>query len=757
MRPFPNVLNKNSLFVKLLISFLIIIVLLLSFNSFTFYFFKNGIHEEIINSNRLILNKTADNYEKHLALIGRQLTNLYFNERINLLKAGRSEPLIPETVNQASEELKSLVADELLYLDDIMLFFKADSTVLDKDGISSANDMFAKYYVSGDYPLHFWQSQFGQDYYRKVLPASEFHTFFHEANRSPRVQLIPVVVRNRIDDRMYGIALLDAAKLFEAFHFSVDSHFAVLDGEGKPLFDSAGDSRPASLFPSFTGTEGYVQQDRQYYFYKKMPDTGNVYVHSVPNETVAAKIHRISLVLGAILFVSVVASLAISVVLSAKFNNPFQRIIDAIDRPVSDFSLPSSISEFKWIGDKIGSMMRTSHEVHADLSKKNSLLKQYGYLNKIKSIETNPNEIRELIDTAEPVYLILFQIGFTRRFHDGFDRTDQSRALVYIREFIHVHVSEHFPGSITLNIEKEQLASIVFGQKHFPAVLDMLAAIKQVFDRDMEYCFMTIAVNPELKAFSELDAAYEQTLGIIRRRKLNEETQILTEGEAGQANLFQSHVKEKEIWENLQYGNEANLLQMVKRTLVRMDKKNETAYQFREFASEVIGGAIKTLIDGGQDISQLLEEHSPYEQIRYCNTLGQYDLFLERFLTEAARLIRQKQEAKDPIADFVTGYIDNHYGDDISLEAVADKLNLSSGYLSIYFKEKKGLPFSDYLNEIRIARAKEMLMEKEFRIQDVAARVGYRNVNSFIRMFKRITGMPPGQYRRLNLQAEEES
>lgn len=755
MFPFRGSLNRKSLFAHLLVSFLIIIALLLSFNALTFYFFKNGIYDEVISHNRLILNKTTDNFEKHFALVSKQLVNFYFNDRINLLESEPRERQNPELVNQTSNELKSLVTNELLYLDNILLVFKSDNSVLDKNGISSANDLFAKYYASSDYPLLFWQDQFARNYHQKVFAASEFNKFYYELNRSPHAVLMPLIVKSQIDDRMYFVGLLDAVKLAEAFHYSEDSHFALLDEKGKPLYISAQDKGMLSLFPSFQDGEGYVQHNQWFYFYKKMPGTGITYIHSVPNKIVAEKIHRLTLVLGIILGVSVLASLTLSVALSVKFNNPFQRIIKAIEKPGSDFSLPSRIDEFQRIGDKIGSMMRTSQAAHADLTRKNSLLRQYGYLSKIKNIGNNFDDIRELIDTTEPVYFLLFQVGLTRRFYDSYEKSEHDRALGYTKEFIHAHISNHLPGSITLNLEHNQVASVVFKQKHFPAIMRTVADIKQVFDRDTGYFFLTVALNTDTKAFSELDAAYMQASELIRRRKLNEETQIIVDRHNEPDSPAQIYWKEKELWENLKHGNEANLIRMVKRTLDRMEKRNENAYRYREFAEGVVGETIKAIVECGEDIEHMLEPPTPYELISYCNTSEQYEQVLESFLSKAARLIVHKRDAKDPIADFVTDYIRNHYDEDLSLEGVADKLNLSAGYLSIYFKEKKGVAFSDYLNEIRLVKAKELLLETECSIQDVATRVGYQNVNSFIRMFKRSIGMPPGQYRKLNFDNAE--
>lgn len=68
--------------------------------------------------------------------------------------------------------------------------------------------------------------------------------------------------------------------------------------------------------------------------------------------------------------------------------------------------------------------------------------------------------------------------------------------------------------------------------------------------------------------------------------------------------------------------------------------------------------------------------------------------------------------------------------------------------MSSIFKEKTGINFSEYLNTLRIERAKELLTNIDLRIQDIALQVGYQNVNSFIRTFKRSSGLTPGEYRK---------
>ncbi|WP_217556643.1 helix-turn-helix domain-containing protein [Paenibacillus sp. GbtcB18] len=135
-------------------------------------------------------------------------------------------------------------------------------------------------------------------------------------------------------------------------------------------------------------------------------------------------------------------------------------------------------------------------------------------------------------------------------------------------------------------------------------------------------------------------------------------------------------------------------------------------------------------------------------RLRTCYTPGQFRRFYAQMFKEAAGIIAAGKEERDSVIEFVMNELENKFADDISLDLLADRLNLSAAYLSVYIKEKTGANFSEQLNAIRIRRAKELLGDTGLSVQEISARIGYRNVTSFNRMFKKMTGLPPGEYRK---------
>ncbi|WP_206109304.1 AraC family transcriptional regulator [Paenibacillus sp. HB172176] len=103
--------------------------------------------------------------------------------------------------------------------------------------------------------------------------------------------------------------------------------------------------------------------------------------------------------------------------------------------------------------------------------------------------------------------------------------------------------------------------------------------------------------------------------------------------------------------------------------------------------------------------------------------------------------VQQKQ-----VIDRTIVYIHEHYGNDISLESCGDHVGMSSYALSKLFKSVTGVNFIDYLTELRIGNAKELLLTTNLRINDVAEQVGYQQ-RYFNRIFKKLVGTTPSEYR----------
>lgn len=107
------------------------------------------------------------------------------------------------------------------------------------------------------------------------------------------------------------------------------------------------------------------------------------------------------------------------------------------------------------------------------------------------------------------------------------------------------------------------------------------------------------------------------------------------------------------------------------------------------------------------------------------------------------------------VADSICAYIKEHYQEDISLQDVAGYLSYSDAYFCRIFKQCFDRSFLAYLTEYRVERAKELLEDFSVNIKDISYKVGYRDSNYFAKVFKRIAGVTPTEYRVQTLQKVE--
>ncbi len=95
----------------------------------------------------------------------------------------------------------------------------------------------------------------------------------------------------------------------------------------------------------------------------------------------------------------------------------------------------------------------------------------------------------------------------------------------------------------------------------------------------------------------------------------------------------------------------------------------------------------------------------------------------------------------------IEGYILEHYTEELSMQDVAKAVNYSDAYFCKLFKQCFKVNFSTYLNEFRVAKAREMLGSTRLSVREVSRACGYSDANYFARVFKRITGKTPSEFR----------
>lgn len=96
---------------------------------------------------------------------------------------------------------------------------------------------------------------------------------------------------------------------------------------------------------------------------------------------------------------------------------------------------------------------------------------------------------------------------------------------------------------------------------------------------------------------------------------------------------------------------------------------------------------------------------------------------------------------------FILQYMEQHYDENITLKSAADRIYMNASYFSTLFRKKTGITFVHYLQKLRIERAKELLLDPQYKIYEVAVKVGFVDEKYFFKVFKNCEGVTPNEYR----------
>ncbi|MCR5595294.1 MAG: response regulator [Lachnospiraceae bacterium] len=121
--------------------------------------------------------------------------------------------------------------------------------------------------------------------------------------------------------------------------------------------------------------------------------------------------------------------------------------------------------------------------------------------------------------------------------------------------------------------------------------------------------------------------------------------------------------------------------------------------------------------------------------------------FLDRMGEACHNVLVKRGEKTNDIVESAKKYIDENYNKDISLDDISRVMNISPYYFSKLFKEKTGENYVEFLTGLRIDKAKEMLKIPDKSMKEICSEVGYSDPNYFSRIFKKVVGVPPTEYR----------
>jgi two-component system, response regulator YesN len=146
------------------------------------------------------------------------------------------------------------------------------------------------------------------------------------------------------------------------------------------------------------------------------------------------------------------------------------------------------------------------------------------------------------------------------------------------------------------------------------------------------------------------------------------------------------------------------------------------------------------------------KEFDPYTAIQKYETLKDIEDWLKNVFNNFIKAMQDsKNEKFKGIVKVAMQYINENYQEEINVLKMADITYVTPNYFSRVFNKETGKSFTEWLNMVRVDKAKELLKNPKWRVYEIAEKVGYKDYKSFIFNFKKYSGCTPKEYHERNM------
>lgn len=257
-------------------------------------------------------------------------------------------------------------------------------------------------------------------------------------------------------------------------------------------------------------------------------------------------------------------------------------------------------------------------------------------------------------------------------------------------------------------------------------------------------------ISREFKNLESMSLVYSETLNSIEKAIfIGKLTLVCGLSSLEEDRKEQYKKEESRLIRYMADGKKEEALSVLSAITNRFSDNPEDIQYTRFLYFEVCRNLVKNSQEMGVKLPAECGERELFQKIFQAETIRELENFAQEIFCCCQECFQKKERGYSANVEKAMEFIQSNYMRELSIDDVAASVFLSSGYLGIIFKEETGYTILEYITYVRMQKAGEMLRtHAEWKVKDVAEQLGYNNVQSFIRFFKKYYGQTPASYRK---------
>lgn len=259
---------------------------------------------------------------------------------------------------------------------------------------------------------------------------------------------------------------------------------------------------------------------------------------------------------------------------------------------------------------------------------------------------------------------------------------------------------------------------------------------------------LLIGISQPHSDLSELHTAFIETSAALNRQKLDSDSETIFyyQGDGNPSNFIWD--QEEEFLFRVEAGMSEEVHTLIGDLFELMKSVSGFTLADAKYYCYSLSGQCRGILNYYLKQETPKTSNSIQNVVNYIFSLDELkEYYLQFFLNITAMLKTESIYSGDDVVEKIQTYMQHNYQKNLTQDFLASLFYLNRSYLSTLFRQKTGMKFIDYLNEIRIEKSKELLKDSSRKMYQISKAVGYDNPKYFFRIFKKKTGMTPEQYR----------
>jgi len=359
----------------------------------------------------------------------------------------------------------------------------------------------------------------------------------------------------------------------------------------------------------------------------------------------------------------------------------------------------------------------------------------------------------------EKLAVVLIEMDNYAHFSDHYSHRDQDLLKYAIRSVVHEHAETQSLRIWTEWLEPHRLSGIFLlngdEEERRGDMTRLAELVRDWVEHHLPYT-VTISLGDTVKHIGGLTISYIEAVNALKYKLALGRNRVIPSWDVSveqpvemlkHLQMIRSIVQSYRLGESKWESELASFFELLRTSGFHKEDIAGLLYHFNF-------NLYSSLMELSKEYQTLWLEHmlpQMHEILTRLDDLQELQRQIHSVLKKALSDMHELRESRRQhgVSTKICNYIDEHYmNPDLSLTHLSEAFSYHANYLSKVFKEEIGERFVDYLARVRIKHAKQLLATTSHTVQEVAVSVGYTHTFSFMRVFKKQVGTPPGEYRK---------